>query len=211
MKIINIIKNWVIGNLSYKKNNDFNKKSIINSNMLKSNLNFNNENQEIKIIKPLVYGTWLLRTTNDLNIDNQINYLTINNDNTIKFKSLDSNYILGIKQSRTAEYKIVNQTNDTFNIHFRYLKKNTYTYSFLGIEIPEIKTKTEIYKNDKNLTLNLYNNILLIYDNDETKYYTFDLVYGKIKYPNTETQVYTFMFTQLFGITINTIINKLLE
>jgi hypothetical protein len=163
------------------------------------------------LTKPLIYGTWLLRNTNDLNVDNHTNFLIINNDNTIKFKSLDSNYIMGKKKSRTAEYIILNQTDNTFNINFKYLKKNTYTYSFLGIEIPEIKTKSEDYKNDKNLTINLFNNILLIYDNKESQYYIFDLYLGKIKYPNTETQFYTFMFTQFFGIIIGIILNKLID
>jgi hypothetical protein len=161
------------------------------------------------LIKPLIYGTWLLRNTNDFNVENQMNYLIINNDNTVKFKSLDSSYLIGIKKSRTAEYKILNKTDDSFGINFKYLKKNTYTYSFLGIEIPEVKTKSENYKNDRNLTLNLYNNVLLIYDNDYSLYYIFDLYLGKIKYPNTETQFYTFLFTQLFGIIIGIIINKL--
>ena len=161
------------------------------------------------LIKPLIYGTWLLRNTNDFNVENQMNYLIINNDNTVKFKSLDSSYLIGIKKSRTAEYKILNKTDDSFGINFKYLKKNTYTYSFLGIEIPEVKTKSENYKNDRNLTLNLYNNVLLIYDIDDSLYYIFDLYLGKIKYPNTETQFYTFLFTQLFGIIIGIIINKL--
>jgi hypothetical protein len=161
------------------------------------------------LIKPLIYGTWLLRNTNDFNVENQMNYLIINNDNTVKFKSLDSSYLIGIKKSRTAEYKILNKTDDSFGINFKYLKKNTYTYSFLGIEIPEVKTKSENYKNDRNLTLNLYNNVLLIYDIDDSLYYIFDLYLGKIKYPTTETQFYTFLFTQLFGIIIGIIINKL--
>jgi hypothetical protein len=163
------------------------------------------------IVKPLIYGTWLLRNTNNLNVENQMNLLIINNDNTIKFKSIESNYIIGKKKSRTAEYKILNQTDDTFNIYFKYLKKNTYTYSFLGIEIPEIKIKSEDCKNEKNLTLNIFNNILLIYDNDEYLYYIFDLYLGKIKYPNTETQFHTFIFTQLFGIAIGIILNKFIN
>jgi hypothetical protein len=164
-------------------------------------------------IKPLIYGTWLLRNTNDINIDNKFNnYLIINNNETIKFKSLDFNYFFGIKKSRTAIIQnITDYDNNTYDITLNYLKKNTYTYSILGVEIPEIKTKSEDYYFERNLTLNLYNNILLILDNDTSFYYVFDLYLGKIKCPNIETRFNTFIFTQILGIIIGTIIHKLFE
>jgi len=164
------------------------------------------------LIKPLIYGTWLLRNTNDRKIDNSLNYLIINDNETIKFKSLEYNYFYGIKNSRTAMIQnITNYDNNTYNIEFKYFKKNTYTYSLFGIEIPEIRTKSEEYYKEKNLTLNLYNNILLIIDNDLSIYYIFDLYLGKIKYPNIETQFNTFIFTQIFGILIGILINKLID
>jgi hypothetical protein len=165
-----------------------------------------------KIIKPLIYGTWILRNTNDLKIDDAINYLIINNDKSVKFKSLDYNYFFGIKNSRSAIIEnITDFQNNSYKIDFKYFKKNTYTYSFFGIEIPEIKTKSEEYYKQKNLTLNLYNNVLLIFDNEMSIYYVFDLYLGKIKYPNIETQFNTFIFTQIFGILIGILINKLLN
>jgi hypothetical protein len=165
------------------------------------------------LVKPLIFGTWILRNTNDLNIENNLNYLIIENDNLIKFKSVDSNPIFGIKKSRTAEIKnlIENNETDICLIQFRYLKKNTYTYSFFGIEIPEIRTKSEDYNSEKNLTFNLYSNVLLIFDNNLSLYYTFDLYHGNIKSPYTETKIHTFLFTQIFGIIIGILINKLLN
>jgi hypothetical protein len=165
-------------------------------------------------IKPLIYGTWLLRNTNDLNVDNKLNnsnYLIIDNDNIVKFKSLDSNCFFGIKKSRTAEIRNLVKNNDTFTLQFRFLKKNTYTYSFFGIEIPEIKTKSEDYNYEKNINVNLFHNILLIIDNDLSLYYIFDLYQGKIKTSNIETHFNTFIFTQLFGIIIGFLINKIIS
>jgi hypothetical protein len=163
------------------------------------------------LLKPLIYGTWLLRITNDSDVNNSMNYLIINND-TIKFKSLNFNNLLGIKKSRTAYIEnLIEHKNDTFIINFRYLKKNTYAYSFLGIEIPEIKTKSEEYNKEKNITVNLFNNVLLIVDNDLYIYYVFDLYLGKIKYPNTETTLNTFMFTQIFGLLIGILLNQIIH
>ena len=164
-----------------------------------------------KLVKPLIFGTWILRNTNDLNIENNLNYLIIYNDKLIKFKSVDSNPIFGLKKSRTAEIKSLIENNETNNylIQLRYLKKNTYTYSFFGIEIPEIKTKSEDYNSEKNITFNLYSNVLLIFDNNLSLYYTFDLYNGNIKSQYTETSLNTFLFTQIFGIIIGLFINKL--
>jgi hypothetical protein len=164
----------------------------------------------ISSLKPLIYGTWLLRNTNDLTIDCKQNYLIIEKNQTLKFKSLDYNNIFGIKKSRIAKIEnITDLNNDTYTIKFKFLKKNTYTYSVIGIEIPAIKTKSEEYHNEKNLTVNLYNNILFIIDNDISYYYIFDLYLGKIQYPNTETHLNTIIFTQIFGILIGIIIDKL--
>lgn len=164
------------------------------------------------LIRPLIYGTWLLRNTNDKQIDNTLNYLIISNNETIKFKSLDYNYFFGIKKSRSAVIQdIKDYNNNSYTINFKYFKKNTYTYSMFGIEIPEIRTKSEEYYKEKNLTLNLFNNILLIIDNELSIYYIFDLYLGKIKYPNIETQFNTFIFTQIFGILIGILINKLVN
>ena len=162
------------------------------------------------IANQLIYETWLLRNTNNRYVNSEMNYLIIQDENTIKFKSIDSNYLIGVKKSRTAEYKILNRVNNTYAITFRYLKKNTYTYSILGIEIPEIKTKSEDYKNDKNLTLSLYNNVLLVMDNDHSNYYVFDLFLGKLKYLHTETQIYTFLFTQIIGIVMAILLNRII-
>jgi hypothetical protein len=166
--------------------------------------------------RPLFYGIWLLRYTNDLTIDRaSTNYLVVDDPETVKFKSLayDKNHLvgLGIKKSRTASVKPIEERNDdTLLVSFQYIKKNIYTYSFLGIEIPEIQTDSLEYYKERNLTIQLDNNrVLLIHDNEKSLFYVFDLYLGKIRYPNIETSLNTFLFTQLFGILIGILINKL--
>jgi hypothetical protein len=89
--------------------------------------------------------------------------------------------------------------------------KNEYTYSILGIEIPEIKTYTHDYNDDINICLKLHNNILCIYDEYKSQYYIFDLYQGKMKYPNIDITFSNFIFSQLFGIIFGIFINKFLE
>jgi hypothetical protein len=75
----------------------------------------------ITSLKPLIYGTWLLRNTNDLSIDCSQNYLIIDSNETIKFKSLDYNSYFGIKKSRTAMIEnITDHDNDSYTIKFKY-------------------------------------------------------------------------------------------
>lgn len=162
-------------------------------------------------LKPYIYGTWLLRTTNDININDKFNYIIINDENTIKFKSLDYDQIFGIKKSRTANIiSAIPYENHSYNISLQYSKKNTYTYSFLNIEIPELKTKSENYMKEKNITIELHNsNVLFINDTNLSLYYIFDLYVHKNKYPNIETSLNSFLFTQIFGIITGIIINQI--
>lgn len=164
------------------------------------------------ISAPLFYGTWLLRYTNDHMVDHTTtNYLQIEDNATVKFKSLSYGGLVGIKKSRTALVHRLEEKNDTlssFLVGFRYLKRNVYTYSFLGIEIPEIQTESREYYQERNLTVRLDNRVLLIHDHDASLFYVFDLCLGKIRYPNIETSLKTFLFTQLFGIVIGYLLNK---
>lgn len=161
-------------------------------------------------ISPLLYGTWLLRTTNDIDIEKGLNYVIIKNDNIIKLKTLDKNGLIGIKKSRTAFITdIIHEKNNTYLFKLNYSKKNTYSNSFLDIKIPEIKSNSLTYYKEKNLTIDLFDRTLFIMDNSNQLFYIFDLYVGTIKSPYVETSMNAFIFTQLFGILLNLIINKL--
>jgi hypothetical protein len=163
------------------------------------------------IINPLMFGTWVLRVTNDLNIKNGINYIQLQEEPIIKLKTLKQDGLFGIKKSRTADICNITYINDNcYSFLLNYSKKNIYSYSFIGIEIPEYKSDSLSYYKEKNLTINLFQETILINDNNTPLYYIFDLYIGKLKYPNTETTINTFIFTQLFSILMSLIITKLL-
>lgn len=164
----------------------------------------------MKIYNYLLYGTWLLRRTNDINLYNGLNYIIIENDNEIKLKTLSTNKFIGIKKSRTAYIKdIITFENKTSIMKLNYSRKNTYTYSFLGIEIPEIKTNSLLYNKEKRFIIYLFEKTLLVIEQNTNVFYIFDLFIGQIKYPNIETNLNTFIFTQLFGIIISLLFTKL--
>jgi len=163
------------------------------------------------IIPPLIFGTWVLRITNDINVESGLNFVKINEDPIIKFKTVKQEGIFGIKKSRTAIVKNVRATSkNSYRFTLNYSTKNTYSYSFLGIEIPEIKSKSITYNKVKDLTINIFDKTLLIMDDDLYLYYIFDLNIGNIKYPNVETSLNTFLFTQLISILISLIFTRLL-
>jgi hypothetical protein len=163
------------------------------------------------IISPLMFGTWVLRISNDLDIKKGINYIQLQEEPIIKLKTLKQDGLFGIKNSRTADITNITYINDNcYSFILNYSKKNIYSYSFLGIEIPEFKSNSLSYYKEKNLTINLFEKTILINDNQSHLYYIFDLYIGKLKYPNTETSINTFIFTQLFSIFMSLIITKLL-
>jgi hypothetical protein len=166
------------------------------------------------IIKPLFYGTWILRTTNNENINSntELHYLIVKNDESFKVKTINYNNILGLKRSKTANINYIKVNNDTLDIGFSCISKNMYTYSFLGIEIPEIKTNSTNYFVKNNVSLKLYDNtILYVNDIENSLYYIFDLYLGKIKYPNIDITLTNFIFSQIFGIFFGILLNKIIN
>ena len=152
----------------------------------------------INNISPLLLGTWILRATNDKNIPSGINYIVINDEPSIKFKTLKQDNLLGIKCSRTASIRKI-----------RRMKQN----KFLGISIPELRSESLPYTSEKNLTINIFEKTIVVNDKKEGEnklYYIFDLNIGKIRYPNIETNLNTFIFSQLFSILLGFILTKLL-
>ena len=168
----------------------------------------------INNISPLLLGTWILRATNDKNIPSGINYIVINDEPSIKFKTLKQDNLLGIKCSRTASIrKIRRMKQNKFLFTLQYTKKNIYSYSFLGISIPELRSESLPYTSEKNLTINIFEKTIVVNDKKEGEnklYYIFDLNIGKIRYPNIETNLNTFIFSQLFSILLGFILTKLL-
>ena len=61
-----------------------------------------------KNITPLIYGTWILRVTNDNNIESCLNYLQISDEPIIKLKTVKQERFVGIKKSRTAYVNNIN-------------------------------------------------------------------------------------------------------
>ena len=162
------------------------------------------------IVNPLLFGSWVLRSTNDINIENCINYIIIQEDPIVKLKTLKQDGLFGIKKSRTAYITNINLVNEnvyTFNLHYSF--KNVYSSSFLSIEIPEFQSSSLSYHKELSLTLNLYDKTIVVTNNDNLMYYVFDLYIGKLKYPNIETNVNTFIFTQIFSIILSILFTKL--
>jgi len=81
----------------------------------------------IKNINPLLLGTWILRASNDKNIPLGINYIEINDEPSIKFKTLKQDNLIGIKCSRSASIsKIKRIKQNSFIFTLQYIKKNIY-------------------------------------------------------------------------------------
>jgi hypothetical protein len=155
------------------------------------------------IIKPIYYGNWLLRSTNDINIINDFSFIKIDSNN-IKIKSIRNNGIIGIKKSRSVDITdLIYKYNNSYSVNVNFSTENIYSYSILGIEIPQLKTSTKTYNITNTYNIELHDQILFAINTNTTNYYVFDLYVGYIKDPKTETNMITFIFTQIFSIFIS--------
>jgi hypothetical protein len=67
------------------------------------------------IITPFMYGNWILRTSNDINIEKELNYIQIQEEPIIKLKSFKQDGLFGIKKSRTAFINDINNWDSNLN------------------------------------------------------------------------------------------------
>jgi hypothetical protein len=168
---------------------------------------------------PYLLGTYLLRKTNDNGVKTNYAYLILNENDNIKFKTIIQNGVFATKISKTGhiEYKI-NIKNvccailgiRCYDIIVRFNNVNKYTYSFFGIEFPEIRYKQiSNYNTEKIIVAKNEGNCIYIKDKNGL-YYLFDL-YANIstnRLPYVETPFNTLIVTQIISFIINLFLVK---
>ena len=180
---------------------------------------------------PYLLGTYLLRKTNDVSFDTKYTYLVIN-ENNIKLKTIYNNLIVATKKSRSGSvsfkkscfepFKIVNKwinkqsfvPDNDVDLFVRFNSINKYTYSFFGIEFPEIKyEQITNYNLEKNIRVRVKGTTLFVTD-DFNNYYIFDM-YPKnsfnMRLPYVETAIYTLLINQILGSAINLELMKIFK
>ena len=160
-----------------------------------------------------ILGNWILRATNDnyLNSRNAYTYIIISDNNNIKLKSIYNEGLITVKKSTTGTYNIIDLdiNNNTAYIDVIYNKYNIYSHSLFGIQLPEIKSQNKIIMNKRRINVELIDNSILVNDEKTPLYYLFDLQIGKIKSPFIEINLNTFIFSQIFGLLLSSIITHL--
>jgi len=160
-----------------------------------------------------ILGNWILRATNDnyLTSRNAYTYIIISDNNNIKLKSIYNEGLITVKKSTTGTYNIIDLdiNNNTAYIDVIYNKYNIYSHSLFGIQLPEIKSQNKIIMNKRRINVELIDNSILVNDEKTPLYYLFDLQIGKIKSPFIEINLNTFIFSQIFGLLLSSIITHL--
>jgi len=157
-------------------------------------------------IKPSVYGTWMLRYTNDKNFIAVQSYLIIQENEIVKLKTVRMNGIFAIKISKTGKIQKIrmNYLQQNMDIDIQFNQVNKYSYSIFGIEIPEFRyDQIKEYKVQRKLSIRESEKMLYIIDKDTKYTYIFDLLLYNTKLPYIEMSIYTFIFTQFVGFFIN--------
>jgi hypothetical protein len=152
---------------------------------------------------PYLLGTWVLRCTNDVHLRDEYTYMVLNDDNTIKLKTIYQKNFFGLKKSRSGLIQEIINNNNEINVKIKYNYHNNYVQSLFGIEIPEIISAKNYYVIKSTLLITLYEKTLLIKVADTTLYYLFDLQIGKIKSPFIESGINTLFFSQFLTFFLN--------
>ena len=161
-------------------------------------------------INKFLLGNWILRSTNDNQLQKGYTFLIINNNNTIKLKTiLDKNLIVSKKSTTGLINNITNISSNSATFNIIYTNYNVYSHSLCGIQLPEIKSFNKNVNIKKHFKVELLDQSLLVSDTKTPLYYLFDLQIGKFKSPYIEISLYTFLFTQIVSIFINIIMSQI--
>ena len=173
---------------------------------------------------PFILGTYNLKSTNDPLLINKFCYLVINSDDTVKFRTITQNGMIANKISKSGTLKFIknnkkkffdkNNYDNDITMSLKYNNINKYSYSFLGIEIPEFRYEQIIdYKEEKKIKILQKNNLLYVSDNDNTYYYLFDNGNTNTKptLPYKEITLTNLIITQIFGFLLNFLLLHLIN
>ena len=170
------------------------------------------------IDNPYVEGRWILRKTNDKKIENTFSFLDIYQNNIVKIKTIRNGiintkisrtgFISFIKKKNTFINKFINEIDNEYDIIIIVNNVNSYSYSILGLEIPQIRYQQNTnYNVIKRINVKQKKNIMYIVDLDNKNYYLFDLNTNNIKLPYIEISITTLILTELFDSFIKFVIN----
>lgn len=166
----------------------------------------------VLLINKFLLGNWILRSTNDIHLQQGYTFLIINDNNTIKLKTIfDKNIIVSKKSTSGIISNVDNIDINNAKLDILYTSYNIYSHSLYGIQLPEIKSTNRKFNIKKRFNIELVDHSLLITDTKTPLYYLFDLQIGKIKSPYIEMSLYTFIFSQITGILLNKIIIDILN
>ena len=167
---------------------------------------------------PFILGSYILRSTNDPNLLNKYTYLVINNDYTIKLKTIKKKNFIAYKISRNGLIEIKNNFFENFliknkyNLVLNYSYVNKYSYSIFGIEIPEFRFDQNInYKNVKKIMVQQKSNSIYVLDKTLNYYYLFDSYNINPLLPFKEMTFGTLVIAQVVSFFINIFLANLLN
>jgi ribosomal protein L23 len=184
---------------------------------------------------PQFLGSYLLRKTNDISFHNKFTFLVLDKNNKIKLKTIMQKGIFATKISRTGYINFNKNYKTIFNplyfitmhkklnnvlfdndldISIQFNNVDKYSYSFFGIQFPEIKYKQNSnYYIQKRLRVKQKDYTFFIIDKYTNHYYIFDLCkdLDTQKLPYIETPINTLIFTQIFSFIANILLVKFLD
>ena len=157
-------------------------------------------------ISRFLLGTWVLRASNDKFLDNRFTTMTLKDDDTLTLKTISQRFMFAEKKSISAAVNVLSTVDNTASLDITYFKYDIYSHSAFGVQIPEIMSKNKKFTLKKKFNATIVDSSLLIADTRTPLYYLFDLQVGQPKSPYVEIGLTTFVFSQVFGLFLNSMI-----
>ena len=190
--------------------------------MLSSSLAIRHKNILSKNVSPLMFGTYIMRKTDNKMITSQYTFLIVNDATNIKLKTIQENGFLATKVSKTGTVEYIPSIKNALNFILRKSEYdvivkinnvNKYSYSLFGIEFPEFRYKQiSNYNIHYKMTAVYVDKSLYIVDTTTPArvFYLFDLYTNSKtnKLPYIEVSFNTFVITQVLSFLINLLLIK---
>jgi hypothetical protein len=132
--------------------------------------------------------------------------MTLKDDDTLTLKTISQRFMFAEKKSISAAVNVLSTVDNTASLDITYFKYDIYSHSAFGVQIPEIMSKNKKFTLKKKFNATIVDSSLLIADTRTPLYYLFDLQVGQPKSPYVEIGLTTFVFSQVFGLFLNSMI-----
>jgi hypothetical protein len=163
-------------------------------------------------ISRFLLGTWILRASNDKLLEDRFTSVTLKDDDTLVLNTISRRAFFAERKTVRASVQVTAVSDNSAALEVTYHTYAVAPHSVFGVETPDMPTKGRSFTLKKKFEATLVDQSLLVADTRTPLYYLFDLEVGRpTKTPYVEVSLATFLFGQMAGILINSVLMEMVK